>query len=524
MGALNTREIDTSTRAGEIVQTTLDLVDTVGGATISGISTAVNTATGVINSIFAPTIQSRYQLTAPKVLYDTLTDERQVAPKSPIANNFQPIRIPALNTNNFMIAPKVLWSSCRCLNPDGTINKNAYLYNNKCIRCSNTKDVFYAKGTVLTGYTWSQEKRNTYISVYDTNQNIQQMPQISQYREFTNIADAKKLCESIPNCKGITRTYDSTGAAYYALRAGTIGQPSTTGESSWERSPAPTASPAVTVGKRKNTAYSVCDIPRAFADDIKAPSSITSAPTFQLFTSSPEDLINSFTASAVEAASAWDTFIENAQNTGKYYQLIGVERKLQGNVVRTSTGTIDRAQCGNPVADSGICVGPCDGKRTLHDNIQMLYDTNSGIYTLYGTTCHDATQNIVDRPSIPAAYTPQLTPDCAVNYDRSDSGSISKCIQQCDSSSTDNGSSCLGMSKPRESVPPQSYSCPPGLVLSETVCLHPCEGNHIVDGDYCMPPVNILPLPESINCIKTTATKWLCESEYDQYMLLLGPS
>jgi hypothetical protein len=226
----------------------------------------------------------------------------------------------------------------------------------------------------------------------------------------------------------------------------------------------------------------------------------------------------------VEAASAWDTFIENAQNTGKYYQLIGVERKLQGNVVRTSTGTIDRAQCGNPVADSGICVGPCDGKRTLHDNIQMLYDTNSGIYTLYGTTCHDATQNIVDRPSIPAAYTPQLTPDCAVNYDRSDSGSISKCIQQCDSSSTDNGSSCLGMSKPRESVPPQSYSCPPGLVLSETVCLHPCEGNHIVDGDYCMPPVNILPLPESINCIKTTATKWLCESEYDQYMLLLGPS
>ena len=493
---------------------------------MGAIVSVVNTVVNGVNAVFSPKFDERYQLSAPKVLYDMVPDARQTAAKSPISEDFKPPLIPLVNSDRYIIRPAMLWSTCKCLNPDGTVNKNAYLYNDKCMRCANPKDVFYARGALATGYTWSDEKKNTYISIYDVTQNIQNMPEVVQYKEFTNINDAKQLCETIPICKGVTRTYDANGMPYYALRAGSVGQQSTTGESSWERSTTPAVKTSITIGERTGKEYSTCDIPRAFADDVIAPPSVVQDPKFKLFTTTPADLINSFSATMTQAASAWATYIENAQNTNKYYQLIGVERQLKGNVGNVET-------CGNPVSDAGICVGPCDTTHNLHDPIQMIYDSVSGVYVLYGTTCHDGTQNIFDRPSMPAIYTPQSSPDCLDGYDRVDNGSSSKCLQTCESSNTDSGSTCISASKPRDSVPPQSFTCPAGTRLSETVCLYPCGNGYIQEGDYCIPPTTIIPLPSSIKCTKTSGgggsggpqvTKWLCDSEKDQKSLLLGPS
>ena len=168
----------------------------------------------------------------------------------------------------------------------------------------------------------------------------------------------------------------------------------------------------------------------------------------------------------------------------------------------------------------------------------MIIDsaTSPSLYVLYGTTCHDATQKIISKPSLPGIYTPQVGADCSIGYDLNTAGS---CVQECSSNSIDNGSSCANNSIRRPSKAP-NYTCPLNLIKNGDICLHPCEDGYAEDGDYCEPVATKVDLPSTINCVQTpytystkyygsgtrptSVTKWLCDSEDDQTMLLEGPT
>lgn len=477
----------------------------------------------------------RYGLRGAKTLYDLMNGKAVVSnPPDSSINSPDDFKIPLIpNNKSVIVDPQTFPAQCKCLNADGTVNTQAYMYNNTCVKCADPNELFYAKGTISSDFAWGEEQKNKFLSIYDdaVTRPIDQKP-------FTSLNDAKTMCDTDPFCKGITRSYDAAGKPYYYQRAGTVLKgtvPSSAGSGSSSATAGSSASSAtqtwdsswvkgakgsdkVITGLRKGTAYSTADIPTAFADDFISPTSKGSS-TFSIIPATVTNLVNSMTNEILQAASAWASFQNSVQNPNTYYNLVGVERQLQA--------------AGKP-SDNGICVAPCDPKHTLHDPIQMIYDPTANLYVLYGTTCHDATQTVISKPSIPATYTPQVGGDCAPGYNLNNSGS---CVQECNSSSIDKGSSCAGNSVRRPSTAPV-LSCPTGLTLVGGVCVHPCGDGYTQDGDFCQPIVSTFDVPSSINCVKTPYTysskyqgsastsvnKWLCDSDYDQYMLLEGPT
>ena len=477
----------------------------------------------------------RYGLRGAKTLYDLMNGKAVVSnPPSSAISSPDDFKIPLVpNNKSVIVDPQVFPAQCKCLNADGTVNTQAYIYNNTCVKCADPNQLFYAKGTISSDFAWGEEQKNKFLSIYDDaiTRPIDQKP-------FTTLNDAKTMCNTDPFCKGVTRSYDAAGKAYYYQRAGTLlkgtppssadsgsssavagssaGAATQTWDSSWVKGAK--GSDKVVTGLRKGTTYSTADIPTAFADDFISPTSKGSS-TFSIIPAAVTNLVNSMTNEVLQAASAWASFQNSVQNPNTYYNLVGVERQLRA--------------AGKP-SDNGICVAPCDPTHTLHDPIQMIYDPTASMYVLYGTTCHDATQTVISRPSIPATYTPQVGADCAPGYNLNSSGS---CVQECNSSSIDKGSSCAGNSVRRPSIAPV-LSCPTGLTLVGGTCVHPCGDGYTQDGDFCQPIVSTFDVPSSINCVKTPYTysnkyqgsattsvnKWLCDSEYDQYMLLEGPT
>lgn len=474
------------------------------------------------------------------------------------AESVDDIKVPVIQDINTLITdPRTFPAQCKCLNRNGTVNTEAYIYNNKCVKCADPNELFYAKGAISSKFEWSEEYKNKFLSIYDdgVKKAIDQKP-------FTSLNDAKTMCETDILCKGITYSYNKAGTAYYYLRAGTVlkgkaprsggsagseniissatagsaafgssGDDSPTRDSSWVKGAS--GSTKVVVGLRRGTDYSTEDIPSAFADDYISPVARGSS-VFRIIPATLMTLINSMANDILQAASAWTSFQNSVQNPNTYYQLIGVERQLSA---------------ASKPSDNGICVAPCDPEHSLHDPIQMIraqYAANTGatgtsgggLYVLYGTTCHDATQKIISKPSLPAIYTPQIGADCRSGYDLNTGGS---CMEECDSNSIDSGSSCANNSIRRPSIEPR-YTCPSNLILKGGVCLHPCEDGYAEDGDYCEPIATKVNLPSTIKCtqtpytystkyygsrntpIPTSVTKWLCDSEDDQTMLLEGPT
>ena len=481
----------------------------------------------------------RYGLRGAKTLYDLMNGKQVVSnpPNSSVASP-DDFKIPLItNDKSIIVTPQTFKAQCKCLNPDGTVNKEAYFYNGTCIKCANPNELFYAKGAISSDFAWGEEQKNKFLSIYDdrVTRPIDQKP-------FTSLNDAKTMCETDSFCTGITRSYDKNGTAYYYQRAGSTLKgtlPSSSGSSgsvvssatadtsssatastpTWDSSwvKGTQGSDKVIVGLRKGTTYSTEDIPTAFADDYLSPTSRGSS-VFSIIPATVTTLVNSMTNDILQAASAWASFQNSVQNPNTYYSLVGVERQLSAT---------------SKPSDNGICVAPCDPKHSLHDAVQMIKDPVANLYVLYGTTCHDATQTVVSKPNIPAVYTPQVGADCRAGYDLNNGGS---CVEECSSSSLDNGSSCSENSVRRPSIAPV-LSCGSGLQLIGGVCVHPCESGYTGDGDFCEPILNTVNLPSDINCVKTpynysskyqgstsSVNKWLCESDYDQYVLLQGPT
>jgi hypothetical protein len=204
-----------------------------------------------------------------------------------------------------------------------------------------------------------------------------------QQRQYLSLKAAQTACEINPNCNGVTRSTDSAGNSFYTVRGGTTPistRPGTSSgtaaadttiyretDSSWLKQGV-NFGLTVPVGNLSvGTPYSSRDIPRAFSDDY--PSTLpTTTPPFQWFSGSFSDLNNTFSPIMLQVASIWSSWQNSVQNTNTYYQLNGITR------------TIDTSSLPNTV-DTGICVGPCDPQHTLHDPIQMIYDSagNRGI-------------------------------------------------------------------------------------------------------------------------------------------------
>jgi len=478
----------------------------------------------------------RYAIRGAKTLYDLVKGN----------DTSDDFKIPLIIEDKAVIVdPMTFPAQCKCLNPDGTVNREAYMYDKTCIKCPNPNQIFHAKGVVSSEFAWSNEHKNKFLSPYNdaVTEWIDQKP-------FTSFNDAKTSCESEPLCKGLTRSTDSTGKAYYYMRAGTTltGRAPSSGSSGsivssatagsrvagsrQQRQPATMDSSWIKgdpvpertkVGDRNGKEYTTENIPTAFADDYTSPTS-KGMPTFSVQTSTVTDLVNKMTDTALNIASTWAYFQNSVQNPNTYYALTGTDRELfMTKGVKT--------------ADNGICVAPCDPKHTKHDAIKMTKSTTvnnvSDLYTLTGTTCHDATQTVISRPNIGGIYTPQVGANCRAGYDLNANGS---CMEECDSNSLDNGSSCSENSFRRPSIAP-TLRCPQGLELVGGTCLHPCGEGYTNNADYCEPNVTTVDLPDTINCVKTpytysskyegssmTVDKWLCDSDYDQQMLLEGPS
>jgi len=439
-------------------------------------------------------------------------------------------------------APKVIPSNCKCLNADGTINKQAYIYNNKCIKCSSPSDVFFARGASSSSYNWSAEKKNTWISLYSTNSNGATTLVDAGNHQYINIQDAKDACEANDTCGGITKTYDAGENPFYSLRGCKIGTVCvgystadeasgskgsgidrmnvTPNDSSWVKLGAGSQKAVPSDQLHSGMSYSSSDIPRSFADDyVGSFGKVTPPRSFDLMNGSSKsfDIMQLLDSSVLQAQSAWTSFQNSVQNN-TYYQLVGVERMLYKDQVSP---------------DFGICVGPCDTPHHYHDPIQLLYDaaaagTTSPAYILYGTTCHDPTMKSFAKPSIPADYTPQNGSLCDDNYEASGG----KCIAQCDSNSTQTATSCTTQPTPRPFSAP-TYVCPPNLTKLDTVCVSPCGPGFTEDGDFCQPVVSAAALPSTINCTRTDygfaagsstgkVNKWLCESFDDVSSLVKG--
>ena len=497
----------------------------------------------------AHTELNRYALKGPNTIYKSDNLRNLNGDSKPLVSNppdssrtsEDNFKIPLIRRSSSIIAdPHTFPSQCRCLNGDGTVNKEAYLYNNKCVKCASSNQFFYTKGAISDSFKWGPELKNKFLSMYDdaVTRPIDQKP-------FTNLIDAKRMCETDPFCKGITRSYDRNGTPYYYMRAGTVptglAPPSSgssgsihssalttstaqlyTWDSSWKKNEPDASTMDLPIGKRANTPYSTDNIPTAFADDYISPHTKGSSPMFRAPTTTASSLIASMTNDVLEAAGAWTSWLTAVQNPNTYYTLVGVERKLSVT---------------NKPPDNGICVAPCDIQHSEYDPIRMIYDRVNNEYILYGTTCHDATQVVINKPSIPAIYNPQKGEDCENGFDLNTAGS---CAEECEPSALDDGVKCSEVSTKRPSIEP-ILSCASNLKLIGGVCVHECEPGFIENGDYCEPLTSTLDIPSTIKCTKApykysskyqgsspssslVVNKWLCDSPEDQYALVQGPS
>lgn len=459
------------------------------------------------------------------------------------------LKVPLIPDNaSYIQDPLLIPSQCRCLNQNGTVNPNAYLYNNQCIRCATSSDTFYPNGQLAKSYTWSAESPKSWLSLYvASTTGILGSQADPQQKPYKNIKDAQTACEINPNCNGITRTIDTAGDTIYTLRGGKILLPTNPGssqvatytaagdttifktnDSSWikEGRGSGTTIPAGNLGV--GAEFSPLNIPRAFADDYINPTPGPTVPS-QWFSGTSSDLTTAFSNTMLQVAANWTSWQNSVQNTNTYYRYNGVTRSLNNS-------SIPRA---NNAIDTGICVGPCDPEHTIHDPIQMVYDTagngGSGTYYLFGTTCHDGTQVQVPAPSIPAGYTAAQGNQCPTGFAMNSSGT---CVEVCSSEQKDTGTDCVPPSQARTFSLP-SFRCPTGLVPLDTVCVHGCPSSMTEDSGFCLPKLQPAELPSTINCTKVpytstnilvsgssvsvSANKWLCDSPDDVSALLDGP-
>ena len=444
--------------------------------------------------------------------------------------------------------PQRIDANCRCLNPDGSVNTKATLYNKKCIQCSSPKDTFYPRG-IVNSIAWTDSQAGT-ITVSSTN-SLGEISRVED-RQFETLEDAKNSCELYLECKGITKYISSDGYAYYKMGTST---PQNSGDlrnnTCWQKIVG--SATKVRHGDHTGSVFSSLPIPRAFADDYKLstpnkdrPTNVASSSDIQYLYSAtsqkkaltstgdttttqasagtPLSLID-YLPNAIGQANAGLAYKMSIERPDTYYNIRGLERIIKADISSTTD-------------NFGICVGPCDPEHPLSDPIQMLKDSNLSppLYVLYGTMCYDSSQMVIDKPSIPATITPSSGNICPNGF--ADTGTT--CLQQCNYNSKDNGDSCTTNSKPRAVVSP-SYSCPdPKMPLVGSVCLLPCEGTDLLVGEYCEPSANTLTLgsnsdSNAINCTRTTYSysskykssqsnigKWLCDSDDDLNSLLAG--
>jgi hypothetical protein len=405
--------------------------------------------------------------------------------------------------------------TCKCLNADGSVNKSAFVYNGKCVKCSSDNDVFYARGDA-TALTWSAQ----------TNTCVPRDTSIGP-KQFRSIEDAKNLCEATSDCKGVIRINSGSGSGVvggtlYALTAQCSGAGQTVKYDSWVKGSGTDS--RATVGNYTGKAFSTTPIPRAFADDYihssppQPPTGVTSTTgvmdIYQTGLTAVTDMVT-FIKRSLGAASAQNTLAQSVERPYTYYSLVGMERRLKADVPSTTD-------------NYGICVGPCDPLHPTSDPIQMLYNetSNPKTYVLYGTTCHDATLITINQPSIPAIYTPETGQQCPPVNGVPYSVENGRCVQECMNGDEDKGSSCSTASTPRTFSLP-AYSCPSPLTKVDNVCVFTCDAGATLKGDYCEPASVTASISGSSN-IKCTSTpylsgkKWLCESENDLKALLAG--
>ncbi len=448
--------------------------------------------------------------------------------------------------------PQRVVSQCRCLNPDNTLNKSAFIYNGKCVKCSSPRDVFYATGE-SQNITWSDEQRGSIVTLSRTTEGTLTTIQDTHY--YT-LEDAKNTCESmLQSCKGITRYTDDNGTYYKLGTSGVETSGAFANNTCWSMN---TGTPSIaTTGRYTGKLFSSDPIPRAFADNYKSSNprtpptnlqspqeildmySSTSPITSALSTSDMSIFTNpiNFLRNSLGQAAAFASFAQSVERPDTYYSLTGMERRIQANI-------------GSSTDNYGICVGPCDPEHPLQDPIQMLHSTveTPNLYVLYGTTCHDSTQTVIDQPSIPAVNTPASGDLCPTEspivgtpivyeYDGT------RCVAQCPHGTTDNkDGTCTTSSIPRSYVTP-SYSCPDRTHKKvDTVCVFPCEGNDRRVGEYCEPSQSLSLIStlgsgsSAIKCTKTPyaysskyqksaqapVNKWLCDSQEDLTAILAG--
>lgn len=451
-----------------------------------------------------------------------------------------------LTIKNYAL-PRRVKGQCKCLNPNGTPDYRSSVYNGNCIKCSSNNDVFIVNAQAKS-VQWEAMSK---ACVYDRD-----LP-----RTYETFNDAKEYCQSDSNCRGIVRVIVSgtttsssgSGKSYYTATKYCNGGGSGTTYDSWVKTAGRVTKP--TTGDYTNNDFSSLPIPRAFADDYKHNTLTTNAkPPMNLSTTSAAmDMYQRMGSStnmvdyikaALGMASAEERLIQSVERPDTYYSLIGLERRIRANIDSTTD-------------NYGICVGPCDPLHPLHDPIQMIYDTGSilaaggvatPLYVLYGTTCHDATQVIIDRPSIPATYTPaagQQCPPPASNPNAIYVVNGTSCKEQCLGIEIDTGTHCA-MPGVKRSFTLPSYSCPSGLTKVDNACVYKCDTGFNRNGDFCEPtaataawpgtnangssingincktmPYNAITDPSSGSVTKNTK-KWLCESYDDLNALLAG--
>jgi hypothetical protein len=416
---------------------------------------------------------------------------------------------PKVKTNESIAKPVRIRATEMCLKSDGSLDKRLFPYNGRCLKCASPNEVFYPKGATNL-VTWSDEMpRKTLLG--NTSYG---------YVRFYSVDDAKHICETIPDCNGVSGTPGN-----YSLRSGS--SPISTGPttfdplntSSWVKTVG--ASATIKHGDYKGKVASDIAIPREFADNYVGP--LGSRPSAPPSSSTILDMYNTAAGalsnmmSSLGAAAAFKLYEDSINNTSKYYSIFGLERRIN-----SSTGS--RGGSENP-SDYGVCVGPCDSAHPIHDPIQIYEDTANNLKILYGTTCHDATKMTFDRPMVAPIYTPQAGGTECPNETYARSGS--QCIKQCPYGTEDTGTHCRGTKSSRISTPPR-YSCPEGTNKVDSICVFNCENGNTPKGGYCdLTQETVSPGSGSgsIKCTKTThgyshesgsgVNKWLCDSLED---------
>jgi len=420
--------------------------------------------------------------------------------------------------------PQVMNSISKCLNPDNSVNTSATIYNGRCMKCASTKQVFYAKGNTASA-TWSAALPNTSFN----GGTVQTTPV-----QYMDLIGAKQACMATSMCDGITRSSDGT---YVMMKGSTI--PST-GKTSYTMTSAGSGARVSPADSKyyQGQLLSSQDIPRAFADDYRGTTAAAPTPPTAPNTV-PETLVQSvlnLIPQSLNFGVQQQSYLNAITSPWTpYYNIEGLERTLRESAIPQSLnrGSGSGSGSGSAAIDYGICVGSCDPQHSLHDPIQMYYDSANRKYILWGTTCHDDSEKTIYKPSIAALYTPQKGMNCPPIDGATYEYINRECKQQCQSDEIDQGNSCRQASSIRKISVPR-YSCPNGVSLLDNRCLADCPSGFVSRGEYCIPTPQTATAPieatagsgsGTIKCIQTPYmdnSKWLCDSQADLDTLLAG--